>query len=409
MRAPKKTHDATAASAPKKAVVLGSLGWSLVNFRLDLIRRLAANGYEVLAVAADIDDETARTLRDIGVRPCPIYMDRTGTNPLRDLKTLWELVRFFRREKPELVISYTMKPNIYGSLAAQIAGVPHRYALFTGLGYSFMEENPSGRRKRVRDLSILLHRIALRRIHGAFCYNSADRRDIRRFHLIPDRVPLHDVPGSGVDTRRYFDTPIPTGRTRFLFVGRLLRSKGLLTLGKAAEILRAQGHECDIDILGPADSNPDAIDPALFAGWQKRGLVNWLGETRDVRPYLAKCSVFVLPTELREGVPRSILEAMSSGRAVITTDAPGCGEATQDGVSGLVFPQGDADALAQTMKIFINEPWLAVKMGKAARVHACQRFDVHLVNSILMQHMGVEPLTPEARLPKGLEFAELAS
>lgn len=182
-----------------------------------------------------------------------------------------------------------------------------------------------------------------------------------------------------------------------------------MTLGKAAEILRAQGHECDIDILGPADSNPDAIDPDLFAEWQTSGLVNWLGETRDVRPYLAKCSVFVLPTELREGVPRSILEAMSSGRAVITTDAPGCGEATQDGVSGLVFPQGDADALAQTMKKFIEDPSLAVSMGKAARDHACRTYDVHLVNSILMQHMGVEPLNPEERLPKGLDYTGLAS
>ncbi|WP_298560358.1 glycosyltransferase family 4 protein [uncultured Aliiroseovarius sp.] len=404
-----RTHISAANDAPKKAVVLGSLGWSLVNFRLDLIRRLAANGYEVLAAAADIDDETAQTLRDNGVRPCPISMDRTGTNPLRDLGTLWALVRFFQKEKPELVISYTMKPNIYGSLAAQIAGVPHRYALFTGLGYSFMEENPTGRRKRVRDLSILLHRVALRRIHGAFCYNSADRRDIRRFHLIPDRVPLHDVPGSGVDTRRFTETPVPQGRVKFLFIGRLLRSKGLLTLGKAAEILRAQGHECDIDILGPADSNPDAIDPDLFADWQKRGLVNWLGETRDVRPYLAKCSVFVLPTELREGVPRSILEAMSSGRAVITTDAPGCGEATQDGVSGMVFPQGDASALAQTMKRFIDDPTLATAMGHAAREHACRTYDVHLVNSILMQHMGVEPLDRDARLPKGLAYTELAS
>lgn len=117
-------HVVTKEGASKKAVVLGSLGWSLVNFRLDLIRRLAANGYEVLAAAADIDDETAQTLRDNGVRPCPIPMDRTGTNPVRDLGTLWALVRFFRREKPDLVISYTMKPNIYGSLAAQIAGVP---------------------------------------------------------------------------------------------------------------------------------------------------------------------------------------------------------------------------------------------------------------------------------------------
>ncbi|WP_298569817.1 glycosyltransferase family 4 protein [uncultured Aliiroseovarius sp.] len=383
----------------KRAVLIGSLGWSLVNFRLDLMRRLQANGFEVLAVAADIDEDTAAQLNSHGIRHRTVPMDRTGTNPLRDLQTLWALTALLRREKPDLVISYTMKPNVYGSLAAQLARVPARFALFTGLGYAFMEAAPTGRRKKVRDLSILLHRVALRRLHGAFCYNAADRGDIRRFRLIPDSVPLHDVPGSGVDTTRFAATPVPKGKIRFLFVGRLLRSKGLQTLGDAAALLRAQGRDCDIEILGPADSNPDAIDTATLDDWQARGLVTWLGETRDVRPFLQRCSVFVLPTQLREGIPRSILEAMASGRAVITTDAPGCGEAIQNGVTGMVVPQGDAKALAQTMAQFIDDPSLADTMGQAARKLACSTYDVHRVNSILMQHMGVEHQNADTETP----------
>lgn len=376
--------------AAPRAVLIGSLGWSLVNFRLDLMRRLQANGYEVVALAADIDPEVEATLRSHGIRSRQIPMDRTGTNPLRDLRSLLALVLTLRSEAPDLVIAYTMKPILYGCLAAQLNGIAARYALFTGLGYGFIDDNPTGRRRRVRNITVLLHRFALRRITAAFCYNSADRADIRRFRLIPERTPLHDVPGSGVDTRRFTPTPIPEGPVKFLFVGRLLNSKGLGVLAEASARLMAQGKPFEVRVLGPTDENPDAITRETLADWQSQGLLTWLGATRDVRPHLHASTVFVLPTQLREGIPRSILEAMACGRAVITTDAPGCGETINDGVSGLVVPAGDPEALAKAMARFIDEPGLAARMGEAARAEVRREYDVDRVNALLMRHMNVE-------------------
>ncbi len=374
----------------RRAVIVGSLGYSLVNFRLDLMRRFQANGYEVTAFAAEIDAETARILDENGIAHREIPMKRTGTNPFSDLVSLWALIRALREEKPELVLAYTMKPIVYACLAAQLVGIRSRYALFTGLGYAFMEENPTGRRRYVRSASVLLHRIALRKLTAAFCYNSADRRDIRNYRLIPDQVPLHDIPGSGVDTARFSATPVPQGPVRFLFVGRLLRSKGLALLAEAAKLLKAQGLEFELDILGPTDSNPDAIEPEQLDAWQSAGLLRYRGATNDVVPFLQASSVLVLPTSLREGIPRSILEAMSCGRAVITTDAPGCGETIEHGVSGFVVPRGDVQALAAAMKSFIETPAQAAKMGAAARALVCSRNDIHRVNARLMQLMGIE-------------------
>ncbi len=203
-------------------------------------------------------------------------------------------------------------------------------------------------------------------------------------------MPLHDIPGSGVDTARFSATPVPQGPVRFLFVGRLLRSKGLALLAEAAKLLKTQGLEFELDILGPTDSNPDAIEPEQLDAWQSEGLLRYRGATNDVVPFLQASSVLVLPTSLREGIPRSILEAMSCGRAVITTDAPGCGETIEHGVSGFVVPRGDAQALAAAMKSVIETPAQAAKMGAAARALVCSRNDIHRVNARLMQLMGIE-------------------
>jgi glycosyltransferase involved in cell wall biosynthesis len=382
----------------RKVVVIGSLAWSLVNFRLDLMRRMIAMGHSVVAVAPDIDETTCSLLEAAGIVCRSVPMDRTGLNPLRDLTSMWALLNLLRDERPDVVLAYTMKPIVYGCLAARLAGVPAIHALFTGLGYAFTEDRPKGRRRAVRALVVQVHRLTLGGITAAFCYNAQERRDIRHFRLIPPQTPLHDLPGSGVDTTRFTPTPVPEGAVRFLFVGRLLRSKGLAVLAEAAALLQAQGRSVLIDVLGPQDSNPDAVDAATLDDWQARGLVRLLGATRDVAPYFRDCSVFVLPTLLREGVPRTILEAMASGRAVITSDAPGCGETIADGVTGLVVPRGDAAALAQAMARFLDDPGLARRLGAAARVQACVQHDVHRINRMLLTHMGLEipPIGTEA-------------
>jgi glycosyltransferase involved in cell wall biosynthesis len=371
-------------------MVVGSLGYSLANFRLDLMRRMVELGHDVIAVAPDFDAQTISTLADCGIRTRTVPMERTGTRPIKDLRTLAKLARLFREESPDIVVPYTMKPIVYGSLAARIAGVPECYPLFTGLGYLFAGELDA-RRRLLRTIAVGLHRVGLRKVSGAFCYNDAEVRDIRSFGLLPSDVALVKVPGSGVDTRRFTPTPMPPGPVRFLFVGRLLRSKGLEVLATAVKRLRMQGHDVTVDLLGPHDTNPDAIDHATLAAWTEEGLFRQLGSVRDVRPIFAQSHVLVLPTMLREGIPRTILEAMACGRPVITTDAPGCGETITDGVSGRIVPQNDPDALAEAMSLFITAPERIVEMGNAARAEVCRNNDVRHVNSLLLTEIGVEP------------------
>ena len=365
---------------PKKIVVIAGFGWSLVNFRLELLKRMVANGHDVLALAPDIDDDTAEALAERGIRHATFPLERTGTNPLRDLGSLRALIGILRRERPDVILPYTMKPIVYGCLAA----------LFTGLGYAFVDETPSGRRRLIRNITILLHRLALRRVDAAFFYNPSEERDIRRFGLVPARTPLHPVAGSGVDTHRFAATPPPIAPIRFLMIARLLKSKGVPYLAEAARHLKARHPEAEVCLLGPFDSNPDAVTRAELEGWVAEGALRYLGETRDVRPHLREASVFVLPTVLREGVPRTILEAMSSGRAVIASDAPGCDTAVIDGETGFVVPRHDAEAVADAMARFCEDPSLAVSMGAAARARACEVYDVHKVNRSLLTRMGLE-------------------
>jgi len=374
----------------RRVAVIGSIGYSLVNFRLDLMRRMADLGHDVLAVAPDIDPETAATLERYGIRHCAVPMNRTGTRPLADLRTLAALVRVLRAEAPDIVLPYTMKPIVYGSLAARMARVPECYPLFTGLGYAFAGE-ARGRRRAVRTIAVTLHRLGTGRATAAFHYNDAEARDIRHYRLVPAHVPLVKIPGSGIDTDRFSAMPLPDGPLRFLFVGRLLSSKGLDVLALAVRRLRSEGRAVTVDLLGLDDSNPDAVDPATLAAWEEEGLVRRLGAVRDVRARLAAAGVVVLPTTLREGVPRTILEAMATGRPVITTDAPGCGETIDDEVSGLVVPQGNAAALAAAMRRFLDAPGLAAEMGRAARAQVCRRHDVHRVNALILGRMGLEP------------------
>jgi glycosyltransferase involved in cell wall biosynthesis len=378
--------------APRRLTILliAGLAWSLVNFRLDLMRRMVANGHRVLAAAPDFDPETEAALRAAGIEPLDVPMQRTGLNPISDLQALSALRKLIRDRRPDVVVPYTMKPIIWGSLAARLEGNVRCHPLFTGLGYAFSEPQPQGKRRLVRRIAIGLHRRALRAVRLGFYYNAADLSDLRRFRMIPEEARMVAIPGTGADTDRFAPSPLPDGQPVFLFIARMLRSKGIEDLVAAARILRAEGRDFRLELLGPTDSNPDAIDTATLDGWQAGDELIWHGATRDVRPYLAGAHVLVLPTRLREGVPRTILEAMACGRAVITTDAPGCGETVGDGDGGFVVPVGDVAALAAAMRRFLDQPQLAADMGAQARIRVCANNDVHLVNRLLLTEMGLE-------------------
>ncbi|SDD38656.1 Glycosyltransferase involved in cell wall bisynthesis [Paracoccus isoporae] len=392
------------AVAPKTVLVIAGLAWSLVNFRLTLMQRMMANGHRVLAAAPDFDPETETRLRAEGIEPLTVPMHRTGLNPSQDVQTLRALRKLIRDRRPDVILPYTMKPIVYGCLAARLERHHRCYPLFTGLGYAFSEDAPQGKRRVVRRVAIELHRRALRAVRLGFYYNSADLQDLRRFRMIPEEARMVAIPGSGADTDHFAATPIPDGIPVFLFVARMLRSKGISDLLQAARILRDEGRAFRLELLGPTDSNPDAIDAETLQLLHDSGEIIYHGATRDVRPYLRACHVFVLPTRLREGVPRTILEAMSSARAVITTDAPGCGETVGDGEGGVVVPKGDPVALAGAMRRFLDDPDLAARMGRQARERVRRNNDIHAVNRLLLTEMGLEA-EPRIASPPAIEHA----
>lgn len=373
---------------PKKIAVIASYAPSLTNFRLELLKRMVEAGHSVTAYAPEDDAIVRRDLASIGVALVPMPMARTGTNPLEDIRTLRFLLRSFRSSKPDLVLPYTMKPIIYGGIAARLAGVRRRCFLVTGLGHVFSEAGGSTwKRRLVRSISVALYKFAFAGAEVVFAYNDADVEDIERYRMIPPGGRVELVPGSGVDLKHYAHHKPAGGKLVFLMIARLLRDKGVYDYVEAARIVKRRYPDAEFRVLGPFDPNPEAITPAELQQWVDEGSIRYLGETRDVRPFLRDCSVFVLPSYYREGIPRSILEALSTGRAVITTDLPGCRDTVIEGWNGFRVPPNAPDSLARAIFRFLEDPCLAAGMGLKSCELARTRFDVHHVNRLLLNRM----------------------
>ncbi len=386
-----------------KIIVVASLAYSLVNFRGLLLRRLVQEGYEVIACAPDHDAAIVETLQGWGIGFHTIPMDRAGQNAFSDVATLAALVRMFRRERPAIVLAYTQKPIIYSGLAARIVGGIDYFAMVSGLGHAFGAAG-SIRHRALRALVSLLYRHAVARARCIFVFNRDDEGELRRNGIVK-RQPVLQVPGSGVDLAQFPHQPLPHGTFNFLIIARLMRDKGLEEFVKAARLVRLQWPDARFRIVGPLDPNPTGLNRADVARWQADGAVEYCGETRDVRPFLRDATVFVLPSFYREGLPRSILEAMATGRAVITTDMPGCRDAVLDGETGLLVPPRDADALADAMLRFRRDPTLATSMGMAARARAEAEYAVELVNDRLLAAIRAHR-TPYRRAPGWQSLAE---
>ncbi len=370
----------------RRFLIIAGFADSLVAFRGELIRALIARGLEVHAAAPRLtSSELARAaLEELGVELHDIPAQRAGTNPLADLWLLWRLFRLMRDVKPDIVLSYTIKPVIYGTVAAWLAGVPHRYALVTGLGYAFTGD----REGRLQSLIRRMYAFALKRVHKVLFQNSDDRTLFRQLGIVPPPVPAVVVNGSGVDIGRFMQAPLPDTEARFLMICRLLGDKGVREYVAAARRVRQTHPEARFSLVGWIDENPDAIKQSELDGWIADGTIEFLGKLTDVRPAIAASTVYVLPS-YREGVPRTNLEAMAMGRAVITTDAPGCRETVIDGVNGILVPPKSVEGLVAAMMKFLENPKLAASMGHESRMIVEDRFDVHKVNEVMLREMGI--------------------
>lgn len=371
----------------QRFLLVGSLAESLINFRGPLIAALQAGGVHVHVAAPDMPqvNPIREQLQAWGVDVHSIILHRTGMNPVVDLQTLWCLWRLMRRIRPEYVLSYTVKPVIYGSLAAALAGVPRCFALITGLGYAFQQQIKGG---LLQYLVQRLYVIALSKNQGIFFQNPDDQKLFRQQGLVVSSTHTCVVNGSGVDIARFSVQPFPEGPTNFLLIARLLGDKGVREFVGAACKVKAVHPQVQFTMVGWIDSNPDAIQQHELDDWVNSGVIHFMGRLSDVRPVIAACSVYVLPS-YREGTPRTVLEAMAMGRAIITTDAPGCRETVVDGDNGLLVSVKSVDALAQAMCRFIDEPNLAVAMGMRSRLIAEDKYDVNKVNAVMLSEMGL--------------------
>lgn len=360
-------------------VISVNAAWNLVNFRRSLMRGLVEAGYRVVAIAPADGHESELTA--LGVEFEPIAMNSRGMSPNEDAQLLLSYMRILRRIRPAAYLGFTIKPNIWGGLACRILRIP-RIANIAGLGTTFIDRGP---------LNVLVRRlygIGLGNAACVFFQNRDDRRHFVAERIVdPDRTAL--LPGSGVDLQRFAPMPrVQDGRTVFLLVARLLRAKGIAELVDAATVLRQRhGHAVVVRVLGIRDHSPGGIDAATLERWQDEGQIELLDAVSDVRPALAEADCVVLPSYYPEGTPRSLLEAAASGKAIVTTNMPGCRDVVEEGVNGFLCAPRDASALTTALDRYIALPPKARHaMSVSSRQKAERQFDEQIViNAYLAQ------------------------
>lgn len=382
-----------------KVAIIASLDTSLITFRGELIKAMRANGHDVIGLAPEYSPAIVDKLESIGVRHYQVRMSRAGLNPITDLQTWFEYTRILRRERPDLVLSYTIKPVVYGSFAASSAGVSNIYALITGLGAAFNGNHLKG--KILRRVATILYGIALARCKRVFVQNPDIAELFVKEHIAPPKKVVI-VAGSGVDTTYYEFSAVPEGPPVFLYLGRLLRDKGIGELVEAARTLKQKFSTARVVLVGAPDPNPASFSWEHVAAWKREGLIEHHPTQDDVRPFLKACTTYVLPS-YHEGMPRSTLEALATGRPIITTDTIGCretildahpfpdaGAAIRRGRNGLLVPVRDSQALASAMEWVIKNRDISVSMGREGRKIAETVFDVRHVNSLMLREMNLD-------------------
>jgi glycosyltransferase involved in cell wall biosynthesis len=383
-------------------VVIAGYAPSLLNFRRELLHKINASGHRAIAIAPDIGIAIKESLVKMGIHVHSVPLKRTGFNPIQDLALLHSLVRLFRGESPNAVLSYTIKPVIFGSIAAAKAGVPGIFSIITGLGYAFLGQNLKQRVTGV--LAKVLYRRALGHNRRVFFQNPDDYADFLRMRLIRNENQAICINGSGVNLEHFYAAQQVVNPVRFVMAGRFYQEKGIHEFVTAARSVKLRYPKVCYELVGGIDSNPSAIKKEELARWQREGVITHTGWVEDVRPLIRQASVYVLPS-YREGTPRSVLEAMAMGRPVITTDAPGCRETVlltangrnqrknddnvMEGENGFLVPIKNVDALVEAMERFIKNPKLIVSMGKRSREIAEQKYDVHRVNEVILKNMGL--------------------
>ena len=375
---------------PEKVLFVAANARSLIANRGDLIQEMKERGHRVHALIPDYD--FLPEVHDLGISFDKIRLSRTGVDPWSDHKSYQQLKKLISRQKPDVVYSYSIKPVIYGSLAAQACNVPMVAAMITGMGYLFTGETL--RQRMLRSVATRLYRRGLAAADRIFFQNPDDLDLFRNLGLLngSNGGKIVRTNGSGINLERFPQSQPPGPPEKplhFLMIARLLQDKGVREFATAAHLLSEKYPEVRFTVVGPHDPHlPHALPVDEVEQWRRRGIITFAGGVKDVRPHLQACSVYVLPS-YREGTPRSVLEAMATGRPVITTDTPGCRETVTDGENGFLVPVKSVDALVSGMEKFIQNPGIVPKMGEMSRRLASDKYDVRKVNRVILDAIGL--------------------
>ena len=352
----------------KHIVFSGNNAWGMWNFRSILIKHFVDKGFRV-TVTAPCDEMYFKKFEDIGCDTYDMPIDAKGINPLADLCLILNYKKMFKKLNPDLSITYTIKPNIYASIAAESLGIKY-LPITTGLGYTFLAEGIVSRIARI------LYKYAFRKAEQVWFLNKDDIISFKEAKLVADEK-IVQLYGEGVDTRHFSMSPLPTDELIFLLIGRMLKDKGVVEYVDAARMLKKQYSNVRFQLLGAVwPDNPAAITEEEIRTWEREGIVEYLGRTSDVRIYIEKAMCVVLPS-YREGVPCTLMEAASMARPLVATDVPGCHEVVVDGYNGFLCEAKKSEDLAAKMeKVILMSQEERVKMGANGRQLMIDKFDI---------------------------------
>jgi len=375
-------------------ILIGTVASSFYGFRADLIRTFLKKGHQVYAFTSEYTAEDLIKIEKLGATPITYTLNRGGLNPFADIIATCQLSKKIKAINPDLVFSYFSKPVIFGTLAAKLAKVPRIIGMLEGLGYTFTEQ-PEGLSKKtqlIKKIQVFLYKIALPQLDQLIFLNPDDPKDLLEKHAIQvKKVKVEVLGGIGLNLEDYpfqalnnIHSPV-----KFLFIGRLLKEKGIHEFVQAVKLVKKKYPDTQFTVLGAIDQhNLGALQQTELDTLISSHIIQYPGHVSNIKDWIVDSHVFVLPS-YREGVPRSTQEAMAIGRAVITTDVPGCRETVIDGVNGFLVPKWNPEALAEKMIYFIEHPEQIRLMGAESYKLAVNKFDAKKVNQRLINILGL--------------------
>ncbi len=367
-----------------KIAVLSSHTSSLFWFRMDMMKNFIKKGHTVIALGSEPEADWKKKFEEHSIDYRQLDIERNGMNPLKDLRTLRSLHQFMKKERPDKVFAYQAKTVVYGSIAAKINGISEIYPLIAGLGSVF--RGRGFKTGIVKAIMKIEYWVACKSSKKVFFQNQDDKNEFILNGLIKgDKTVI--INGSGVNLERFKPTPLPQNPA-FLFIGRLIKDKGIMEYLEACKNVKAKHPKVRCMLVGPFDSNPSAIKSEELNPYIESGVIEFFGEQSDVRPFISQCSTYLLPS-YHEGTPKTVLEAMAMGRSIITSDAPGCRETVINGMNGFLVKVKDVQELVNKMEYLISNQEVCKNMGKESLKIAKEKYDVEIINKKIMKEMGL--------------------